>query len=469
MRTVRIVGAAFMVLLGAMLLVAWSVAGKAVEGIEDGSAVTKLTQKMLDDPDFADAAAGRITDRLVEQTEGRFIGRVIVAFEPELQRAIANVLSSDRVEEAVTTGLEKLESRLTEEITDPDRPSGPLVVSVDLSERVNNRIDQIPVVGPLIPEVTVPPIEREVMDAETFDSVRQIYGGLKFVATWGLIVAIAMIVGGFFVAPRSRWYWPQALLGTAFIVLAISIAVRRIIPAQIASAVPGGETGGGGTFLSNFVADNATGPLASRLLAMAFWAFLLAVGFVLVARFLPGWREQFVAVRTAPATESVAAEPVVTSASAAAPVAAEAIPAPAPVAAEPADAVIVEPVSDVPPLSSDLEATAALSAADSAERAEAQAEAAEIVAALEAEESPAMEDPAAVAAAAEEAAKPAAKRAPAARATTSKAAATKSTPARAAAKKPASDKAQEKPAPRTSSRARKPAVPKDEPTDGPKE
>src|SRR6478735_523910 len=172
----------------AALMVSWSVAGKAVAGIEDGSAVTKLTQKMLDDPDFADAAAGRITDRLVEQTEGRFIGRVVVAFEPELQRAIANVLSSDRVEEAVTTGLEKLEGRLTEEITEPNRPSGPLVISVDLSDRVNARIDQIPVVGTFIPEVTVPPIERELIDATTFDQVRQVYSGLKLVAGWGFIV-----------------------------------------------------------------------------------------------------------------------------------------------------------------------------------------------------------------------------------------------------------------------------------------
>ena len=57
MKILRIIGAAFLVLLGAMMLVGWSVAGKTVSAIESGEAATNLTQKLLDDPDFADAAA----------------------------------------------------------------------------------------------------------------------------------------------------------------------------------------------------------------------------------------------------------------------------------------------------------------------------------------------------------------------------------------------------------------------------
>ncbi len=89
MKTLRIIGAAFLVLLGAMLLVGWSLAGKAVGSIESGEAATNLTQKLLDDPDFADAAAGRITDRLIERTDGNFVGRIVSAFAPEIQQAIA--------------------------------------------------------------------------------------------------------------------------------------------------------------------------------------------------------------------------------------------------------------------------------------------------------------------------------------------------------------------------------------------
>ena len=113
--------------------------------------------------------------------------------------------------------------------------------------------------------------------------------------TWGLLFGILLIVGGFFVAPRSRWYWPQAILGTAFIIFAVSVVVRRVIPAQIAGSVPGGENGGAGTFLTDFLNDNTTGPMATRLLLMAFWAFVLAVLFAVIARFLPGWKEKYAA------------------------------------------------------------------------------------------------------------------------------------------------------------------------------
>ena len=236
MKTLRIIGAAFLVLLGAMMLVSWNVAGKAVSAIESGEAATNLTQKLLDDPNFADAAAQRIADGLVERTQGNLIGRIVAAFEPEIKQAIVRVLESDQVNAAVTKSVSQVEKQLTDELTDPNRPSGPFTVSIDLSDRVNARIDQIPVIGSFIPSVTVPPIQRDLIDAQTFDSIRQVYSGIKLVATWGLLVGILLIVGGFFVAPRSRWYWPQAILGTAVLVLAVSIAVRRVIPAQVANA-----------------------------------------------------------------------------------------------------------------------------------------------------------------------------------------------------------------------------------------
>jgi hypothetical protein len=298
MRTLRIVGAAFLILLGAMLIVAWSMAGRTVSAIESGEAASNLTEKLLEDPDFAQAAAARATDQLVEKTDGRFVQRLIIAFQPEIQTAIERVLTSDQVNKLVTGSVSKFEEHLTSELTEPNRPSAPFVVSIDLSDRVNARLDQIPVVGPFIPTVTIPPLEKEVIDAKTFDQVRQVYGALKFVAGWGLLFGLILIVGGYFVAPRTRWYWPQAALGAGFVVFAVSVIVRRAVPAAIASSVPGGKEGGAGTFLSDFVSTNTTGPIATSLALIALWALLLALGFAAIARLLPGWRTQY-AERTA--------------------------------------------------------------------------------------------------------------------------------------------------------------------------
>ena len=301
-KTIRIIGAAFMVLLGAMVLVLWSVAGKAVSSIESGEAANNITQKLLDDPNFSTIAAEAVVANLEKQTEGRFINRIIVAFGPELEQIVKNVLESDRVNEAVTNSVDKVSTQLTQELTEADRPSGPFTLTIDISDRVNQRIDEIPVVGSFIPDVTIQPIQKELIDAKTFDQIRGYYAGVKLVASWGLLVGLILIVGGFFVAPRSRWYWPQAALGIGLIVLAVSIVIRRVVPAQIVKSLPGNSTGGP-AFVKDFLSSNATGPIASRLLAMAVWALVLAVLFWAIARLLPGFKDKYLV--TAP----VVAEP----------------------------------------------------------------------------------------------------------------------------------------------------------------
>jgi hypothetical protein len=304
-RTIRIIGAAFMVLLGSMVLVLWSVAGKTVASIESGEAANNLTQKLLEDPNFSTIAAESVVANLEKQTEGRFINRIIIAFGPELEQVVKNVLESDRVNEAVTNSVDKVSTQLTQELTEANRPSGPFTLSIDISDRVNQRIDEIPVIGGFIPDVTIPPVEKELIDATTFDQIRGYYGGVKLVASWGFLVGLALIVGGFFVAPRSRWYWPQAALAVGFIVLAVSIAVRRVVPAQIVKALPG-NTSGGPAFVRDFLSSNATGPIASRLLAMAIWAVVLAVLFWAIARLLPGFRTKYLVA--APAGPGAAVE-----------------------------------------------------------------------------------------------------------------------------------------------------------------
>lgn len=295
MKTLRIISAAFLVFLGAMLCVAWVVAGKSVAAIESGEAANNLTEKLLEDPDFSGLASQAVVNGLDRRTEGTFVNRLVTALRPELESIVQGVLGSDRVNEAVTNSVDVVSTQLTDELTQPNRPSAPFVLHIDLSDRVNQRIDDIPVVGTFIPDVTVPPLDRELIDAATFDQLRSIYGALKLVAGWGLVAAIALVVAGFFVAPRSRWYWPQALLGAAFVVLAMAIAVRRVVPSQVANALPGSPDGGGPTFVRDFLSDNATDPIASGLVAMGLWALILAAGFWLVARALPGFRERYTA------------------------------------------------------------------------------------------------------------------------------------------------------------------------------
>lgn len=307
MKTLRVITAAFMVLLGAMLIVAWAVAGRIVERIDSGEAATNITQKLLAEPELAEGVANRIQleiETRVADTPLRFL---VSAFDAEIHDALVAVLTSDAVTEVVTNSVGRLEQQITAEVTDPNRPEAPFVVTIDPSERINARLDEVPVVGFLIPEITVEPITVELIEAKTFEDVRSIYQALNLVALWAIWVALLLIVAGFWVAPRSRWYWAQAAVGAGFIVLAVSFAIGKLVPSSVANAVPGGSEGGAGRFLSEFVSENTIAPMTSILLGLAFAALVLAVLFALAAKFLP---KRAVAGEVTPLQAPVAASSV---------------------------------------------------------------------------------------------------------------------------------------------------------------
>ena len=309
MKTFRVIAAAFMVFLGAMLVVAWAIAGRAVEAIDSGEAATNITEKLLAEPQLADAVATRIQTELETRVADSPLRFLVGAFSNEIHDALVAVITSDAVTNVVTTSVGRVEERITQEVIDPNRPPGPFVVTINPAERINARIDQIPVVGFLIPSVEVEPITVEVIDEKTFEDVRTIYKILDGVATWAIWVAIVLVVAGFWVAPKSRWYWAQALLGAGFIVLAVSFAIGRLVPSSLANAVPGGPSGGAGKFLSEFVSENTIGPMTRVLFGLALGALALALLFALVAKFLPK-REREVVVAEAPEVVPVAAAPI---------------------------------------------------------------------------------------------------------------------------------------------------------------
>lgn len=343
MKTLRVITAAFMVLLGAMLIVAWAVAGRVVERIDSGEAATNITQKLLAEPELAEGVANRIQleiETRVADTPLRFL---VSAFEAEIHDALVSVLTSDAVTEVVTNSVGRLEQQITDEVTDPNRPEGPFVVTINPSERINARLDEVPVVGFLIPEITVEPITVELIEAETFEDVRSIYQALNIVAMWAIWAALLLIIAGFWVAPRSRWYWAQAAVGAGFIVLAVSFAISRLVPSSVANAVPGGAEGGAGKFLSEFVSEHTIAPMTSILLGLAFVALVLAVLFALAAKFMP---RRAVAGDAATAPLPAAAAPVSITPAVVEPVVVEpAVAEPAVVEPAVVETVVVEPVA----------------------------------------------------------------------------------------------------------------------------
>ncbi|WP_084103380.1 hypothetical protein [Demequina sp. NBRC 110056] len=292
MRALRVITSAFLVLLGSMMMVVWALAVNTVASIEDGSAADQLTARVLESPATADLVADQVQRMLEERIEGQVGGIALELLDEEIRELVVSVVGSDLVTGALSAGADRVQNRLFDEVSDPERTPGPFVIAVDLGERVNGRIDEVPVVGPLIPDIDLPEYEVEVIDAATFEDVRTGYSALTFAATWFVWIGLALIVGGIAAAPRWRWFLPRALVGAGALGLAIAFALGAVGPSTLASFMPGGADGGAGVLVEDVVATTALGPIVDVLMVLGIVALGIAALFWLLVRFVPALRDR---------------------------------------------------------------------------------------------------------------------------------------------------------------------------------
>ncbi|MFV0634882.1 hypothetical protein [Demequina sp.] len=288
MRALRVIGSAFLVLLGSMLMVVWALSVKTVHSIEDGTAADQLATRVLEAPETANLIADQVQAALVEQVEGRVGNLALVLLDAQIHGLIVDVVGSDFVTEAALSGANRVQNRLLDEVSDPDREMAPFTLSIDVGQRINSRLDEIPVVGALVPELDIPVFSADVIDAQTFEDVRTGFSALKFAATWFVWLGLVSIAGGIALAPRWRRFLPRALIGAGTLGVAISFALGSIGPRTLASFMPGGRDGGAGILVEDVVATTALQPIVDVLMRLGLVALVLAGVFWLALRFLPG-------------------------------------------------------------------------------------------------------------------------------------------------------------------------------------
>ncbi|WP_296666069.1 hypothetical protein [Demequina sp.] len=293
MSIVRSIAAAFAAILGVMLVIVGMLCFETDRAITSGSAAQTVVASVLDDQSVVDGASAAITTELIaraqEATESRAVDLALRAFRGSIEDLVSQALSSDPVRRGAEAGADRLEARLLEELTARDRPSAPFSVSIDVAARLNDRLDQVPLVGRFLPDVQMAPVEQELIDATTFDQVRTAYAVIRFGGNWFVWFGLVGIVIGAFAARRRGWYLGSAALGMGVLALAIAFALGSVAPATIAKAMPGGEQGGVGVFVSNFLSDTALVPFTTIMLWLGSVALLLAIAFVVLARLLPDW------------------------------------------------------------------------------------------------------------------------------------------------------------------------------------
>lgn len=295
MKLFRTLVSVFLVLLGVMMIVTWAFGAKSVEAIENGTAAAKLTDKVLASPAVANLAADQVTDRvhqqLATQADSRRFEELWGLAEEPIHAAAENVIGSDAVATAAGATATKVQEGLVTALTAKDRAYGPLVLTVDVSARLNTRIGQIPLVGALLPDITAPTLEVEVLEADAVEDLRAVYSSATWVATWFIWIGLVLVALGVLVSPRRTWFLARAMLVAGVLVLAIGFTVDAIGAHTVASLMPGGADGDLGMTVSDVLADTAIPTVSRLLLRLGAIALALALIAALAVRYAPIFRD----------------------------------------------------------------------------------------------------------------------------------------------------------------------------------
>ncbi|WP_297082890.1 hypothetical protein [uncultured Demequina sp.] len=279
MTGLRTVVSAICIIVGAFLVAAWAVSSVVVNAVEDGTALRGIAERALDTPAVRAAIASDATDRALGAIADAGAGAVVPLVEGAIATGIDAAVDSPGFKEAALDAVDDAHAQFTEALTDALREPAPLVIEVDVSDAINARIDDLPAVGEVIPEVTVPPVAVEALDAETFETTRSAYARIAWTAAWGLWCGIASLTIGILVSARRRWFVPKVLLALGVISLAFGAAIAVLGPETITRFVPGGDDGA----LSTLWRDVLTEEAAPVVMRRATWLGAAALAGAAVA------------------------------------------------------------------------------------------------------------------------------------------------------------------------------------------
>lgn len=283
MSGLRTLLSALCIVVGALLGAAWLAATALVGTVEDGGAAGQVSQFVADDPQVLDAAADAGTERVVEALRGAGVDF------PGLDAIVAQVVSAAVHSEAFTNAVRaQAESAGEQLVSGVTSGSGPLVVMVDISEPVNDGLGAIPLVGPRLPHITIPPIPVQVASEDQAQGARDAYDRVEWVANWAGWLALTLIAAGLLISHRRRWYLAKAALAVG-VACGLGWALATFgDPGELVAALPGGLAGTAPGEVVTMLADHASESVASVLGFAAIGAMIIAGVLLVVARATQG-------------------------------------------------------------------------------------------------------------------------------------------------------------------------------------
>ncbi|WP_061965426.1 hypothetical protein [Demequina aurantiaca] len=285
----RTIISAISIVLGALLVATWAVSQVAVTAVEDGSAVDSIAAAVFDSPEAVGDMSDDLGDAAVDAISDNGINIEALGLDGPIRDQVTSLVQSDEFATEVQRQVADSHEQFADALTDEARAPGPMILMLDVSPMVNDRLDQVPVVGSLIPDLTLDPIPVEVVSTEVTEDARTAFGFMEFAAAWFLWAGIALMVLGLLISARKRWFISKTLLAVGVLSLGVWALLTFTSPQTIASWFPGGEDSSVGTIVVQTFTAEAAPPIASRML---WWAIISLAGSAIFALVAAGMRRK---------------------------------------------------------------------------------------------------------------------------------------------------------------------------------
>ncbi|MCB2414013.1 hypothetical protein LGT39_14270 [Demequina sp. TTPB684] len=269
MRALRTLASALAILAGATLVVLWLLSWMTIKAIEDGAATESIVLVALKNPEVTGKIGTEMRDRAFDALANQGVDLEVWGLGDTAAESITSLVETEEFRDSVLEQMESARGQLHDALTDAEREPGPFAVAFDTSDVINDRIDQIAVVGSELPELSVAPLRIEIVSAETFEKARTGYERVEFAERYFLWAGLALIVLGMIVSTRKRFVIAKFLAAVGVFSLGAYAALAWMGPDRIASWLPGGDDGGWARVLGDVVAEEALPSLTGRLLLAA--------------------------------------------------------------------------------------------------------------------------------------------------------------------------------------------------------
>lgn len=237
MKILRTLASAVCIVLGALLIATWAASMAALDAIENGTVIEDATAKAITTDLAQNALVEHGTDAVIAALADAGFSTDIIGFKALVSRVVDAVVSSDTFVEVVHTQTKSVREQMVEQLN--SGLDGPITVTLDFSDKVNEKLGEIPVIGGALPDVAVPGVPVQVMDDQTADSARNAWNWLHIAKSWFGWLGLVFVALGILVSFRKRWFFAKL----AFAVAAISGAVWFVMtfaePSRLAEYVPG--------------------------------------------------------------------------------------------------------------------------------------------------------------------------------------------------------------------------------------